>query len=185
MVSNKSSKTIKSLSKTIKSLEKDSRQLKKLVSTLQKCNEDEESSLSLEEGSSDFKDAMEMLEEHHPKVVLALKSSKLTNLDLRNVLLLDNQSTFDLCCNNTFASKIIKAENALLMMSNGGGLKITEKCNIPGYKYLVWYSKKAITNIICLKNIIKCYRVTYDSELDTTFVVHHSAFGLPDLLFKI
>ena len=81
---------------------------------------------------------MEMLGEHHPKVVFALKSRKLTNLDLRNVLLLDNQSTFDLCCNKRFASKIIKAENAILMTSNGGGLKITEKCKIPGYKYLVW-----------------------------------------------
>ncbi len=68
---------------------------------------------------------------------------------------MDNQSTFDLCCIKTFASKIIKAENALSMMRNGGGLKITEKCKIPGYKYLVWYSKKAITNIICLKNLIK------------------------------
>ena len=43
------------------------------------------------------------------------------------------------------------------MTSNGDGLKITKKCKIPGYKYLVWYSKKAITNIICLKNLIKCY----------------------------
>jgi hypothetical protein len=84
-----------------------------------------------------------------------------------------------------FASKIIKAENALLMTSNGGGLKTTEKCKIPGYKYLVWYSKKAITNIICLKNLIKCYQVTYDSELDTIFVVHRSAFDLPDLLFEM
>jgi hypothetical protein len=34
---------------------------------------------------------MEMLKEHHhSKVVLALKSRKFTNLDLRNVLLLDN-----------------------------------------------------------------------------------------------
>ena len=191
MASNKSSKSIKSLSKTMRSLEKDNRRLKKSISALQKCNEDEESSLSLEEDSSSeegtihFQDAMEMLEEYHPKVVLALKSSKSTNLDLRNVLLLDNQSTFDLCCNKTFASKIIKAENTLSMTSNGGGLKITEKCKIPGYKYLVWYSKKAITNIICLKNLIKCYRVTYDSELDTTFVVHRSAFGLPDLLFEM
>jgi hypothetical protein len=128
---------------------------------------------------------MEMLEEHHPKVVLALKSRKFTNLDLRNVLLLDNQSTFDLCCNKTFASKIIKAKNVLLMTSNGGGLKITEKCKIPGYKYLVWYSKKAIANVICLKNLIKFYQFTYDSKLDTTFVVHHSAFGLPDLLFEM
>ena len=47
------------------------------------------------------------------------------------------------------------------------------------------HSKKAITDIICLKNLIKCYQITYDSELDTTFVVHHSAFGLPDLLFEM
>jgi hypothetical protein len=84
-----------------------------------------------------------------------------------------------------FASKIFKAKNALSMMSNGGGLKITKKCKMPGYKYLVWFSKKAITSIICLKNLIKCYRVTYDSELDTTFIVHRSAFGLPNLLFEM
>ena len=71
------------------------------------------------------------------------------------------------------------------MTSNGGGLKITEKCKISGYKYLVWFSKKAITNIICLKNLIKCYRVTYDSEVDTLFVVHSGVRGLPGLLFEM
>jgi hypothetical protein len=155
-----------------------------LVSMQQKCNEDDnnDSLLSTVESSSHFQDAMEILKEHHPKTVLALKLRKFTDLDLRNVLLLDNQSTFDLCYNKMFASKIFKAKNALSMMSNGGGLKITKKCKIPGYKYLVWFSKKAITNIICLKNLIKCYRITYDSKLDTTFVVHCSAFGLTDLL---
>ncbi len=68
-------------------------------------------------------------------------------MDLWNVLLLDNQSTFNLCCNKRFTLKIMKATNALTMMRNGGGLRITEKCKIPGYKYPVWYSKKAITNI--------------------------------------
>jgi hypothetical protein len=121
------------------------------------------------EGSSYFQDALEMLEEHHPRIVLALKHRKFTELDLRNVLLLDNQSTFDLCCNKKIASKIIKAKNTLQMTSNGADLKITEKCKIPGYKYLVWYSKKAITNIICLKNLINCYKVAYDSKGDTKF----------------
>ena len=40
-------------------------------------------------------------------------------------------------------------------------------------------------NIICLKNLIKRYRNTYDSEVDTSFVVHHSLHGLPDLLFEM
>jgi hypothetical protein len=101
---------------------------------------------------------LDLLEEWNPKIVLALKSSKNVDLDLRNVLLLDNQSTFDLCCNKKFTSQVTKATNSLTMTSNDGGLKITEKCKIPGYKYSVWYSKKAITNIICLKNLIKCYR---------------------------
>ncbi len=180
-------KTIKSLSKTMRLLEKDNKRLKKSVSALQKCNEDDDddSSISMVEGSSHFQDALEMLEEHHPRIVLALKHRIFMELDLRNVLLLDNQSTFDLCCNEKFSSKNIKTENALQMTSNGGGLKITEKCKIPGYKYLVCYSKKAITNIICLKNLIKCYRVMYDSEVDTTFVVYHSVFGLLDLLFEM
>ena len=109
--------------------------------------------------------------------MLALKHEsvkRLNELDLRNVLLLDNQSTIDLCCNKKFTSKIIKALYALHMKSNVGGLKITEECKIPGYKYKLWFSEKAITNIICLKNLIKCYRVNYDSEVDTLFVVNHS-----------
>ncbi len=83
-----------------------------------------------------------MLEKQNPKIVLALKSRKYDDLDLRNVLLLDNQSTFDLCCNKKFTLRITKATNALTMTSNGGGLRITEKCKIPGYKYPVWYSRE-------------------------------------------
>jgi len=183
---NKSVALVKSLSKTVKSLEKSNRKLKKSVSALQKCEEDDDTNSSLStEGTSHFQKSVEMLEECNPKVVLALKSRKLKDLDLKNVLLLDNQSTFDLCCNKKFTSKVFLASNALEMTSNGGGLRITEKCKIPGYKYEVWYSKKAITNIICLKNLIKCYRVTYDSEVDMTFVVHRSAYGLPNLLFEM
>ena len=50
---------------------------------------------------------------------------------------------------------------------------------------LVLFSEQAITNIICLKNLIKIYRFTYDSKVETTFVFHHQQFGLPDLFFKM
>ncbi len=95
----KSVSSMKSLSKTIKGLEKSNQKLKKSVSALQKCDEDNGSDSSLStEGTSHFQKNVEMLEECNPKIVLALKSMrKFTDLDLRNVLLLDNQSTFDLC----------------------------------------------------------------------------------------
>ena len=97
--SSKSTKTTKSLSKTIKALEKENKKLKKSVA-LQQCKEDDgedsdESSIStVKEGSSHFQDNLEILEATHPKIVLALKHKsfqKNSELDLRNVLLLDNQ----------------------------------------------------------------------------------------------
>ena len=105
-----------------------------------------------------------MLQESHPKIALALKSNKSIGLDLRNVLLLDNQSTFNLCCNRKFASLVRKALHALNMTSNGCGLKIMKQCKIPGYKFWVCFSENAITNIICLKNLIKIYRFTLTAK---------------------
>jgi hypothetical protein len=75
---------------------------------------------------------LDLLEETNPKIVLALKSSKHDDLELTNVLLLDNQSTFGLCCNEKFTSQIFKVKSPLLMTSNGGGLKISHKSRIPG-----------------------------------------------------
>jgi hypothetical protein len=114
-----------------------------------------------------------------------LKSSKSLNLNLRCVLLLDNQSTFDLCCNRGFMSRIKKASHALNVTSNGSGLKITKQGKLPGYKCWVWLSEKAITNIIYLRKLIKIYRITYDSKVETTFVIHCQQFGLHDLFFEM
>jgi hypothetical protein len=88
-------------------LEKSNHKLKKSVSALQKCEEDgDESSISSSEGMNHFQMDLDLLEERNPKIVLALKSSKNVDLDLRNVLLLDNQSTFDLCWNKKFTSQV-------------------------------------------------------------------------------
>jgi hypothetical protein len=142
-------------------------------------------SISSTEGSSHFQKTIEFVEESYPKIALALKSSKSHNLDLRCILLLDNQLMFDLCCNRGFMSRIKKASCALSMTSNSSGLKITEQGKFPGYKFWVWFSKKAITNIICLKNLIKIYRVTYDSKVETTCVIYCQQCGLPDLFFEM
>ncbi len=106
VASGKSAKIIKSITKTMKSLEKDNCRLKKSVSALQKWDESEDNDLSISsaKGSRHFQEAMEMLQESHPKIVLALKSSKSIGLDLSNVLLMDNQSTFDLCYNRKFVN---------------------------------------------------------------------------------
>jgi hypothetical protein len=109
----KSAKMMKSISKTIKSLEKDNCRSKKF-SALQKCKEDDgnDPSISSAEGLSHFQKTIKFLKESYPKIALALKSSKSLDLDLRCVLLLDNHSMFDLCCNRGFMSMIRKASCA-------------------------------------------------------------------------
>ena len=55
---------------------------------------------------------------------------------------------------------------------------------MPGYNYDTWYNKDAISNMISLKNIIRQYRVTYNSY-DQTFVIHREESSLPDMEFRM
>ncbi len=116
---------------------------------------------------------------------MALKSHKAQNLDLRIVWLLDNQSTFDLCCNPDFAHKWRNAKRSMHMSSNGGGLRISKECKVLGYDFGVWFTKWAMTNILCLKNLIHLYQVTYDSNWRMAFIVHREEFGLPNMVFDM
>jgi hypothetical protein len=118
---------------------------------------------------------------------MALKSHnhKRQDLDLRNVWLLDNRSTFDLCCNPDLAKKRLNAKQAMNMLSNGGGLQISKEYMVPGYDFWVWFTTKAMTNIICYKNLIPLYRVTYDSKWWMAFIVHWEDFDLLNMIFDM
>ena len=50
------------------------------------------------------------------------------------------------------------------------------------FKAMIWFGKRAITNIISLSNVIQKYRVTYDSE-EKMFIVHREAEGKPNMEF--
>ena len=88
----------------------------------------------------------------------------------------------DLFCNRVLVTKIIMPEKSLRLKSNGRTMIVTKKARVAGYHTDVWYNRSAITNILTLKNVIKQYRVTYDSD-DHTFVVHHKQAGLPNMNF--
>ena len=77
------------------------------------------------------------------------------------------------------------------MSGNGGGLRITRKANImrlypkDGDPAETWFDEQCITNLLSFKEIIKHFRITYDSEVDTSFTVHRRSEGLVDLHFKM
>jgi hypothetical protein len=116
---------------------------------------------------------------------MTFKQSKkgLRGFDLREVVLLDNQSTVDVFCNKKLVKNIRLAPEPLTLKSNGGELLISHIADVADYYEPVWFSKQAIANIFSLKTMKKQYKVTYDS-VEESFVVHREVVGLPNLSFK-
>ena len=92
-------------------------------------------------------------------------------LNLRDMILLDNQSTVDLFCNPKLVSHISKTKQSMTVHGNGGTLTSNTKAHVENYGS-VWYHPQAITNILSLKNVSKKFRVTYDSQGKGAFIVH-------------
>ena len=77
----------------------------------------------------------------------------------------------DLFCNQALVTETYKSSSSMILKSNGGTMVVTHKSKLAGYHKNVWFSKRAITNIIDLSNVIQKYWVTYESE-DKIFIVH-------------
>ena len=97
-----------------------------------------------------------------------------SKLDLTQVILLDNQATMALFRNESLVSTTFESKTLMILKRNGGTMKVNHKATINCYERPVWFSKDAITNIVALKNIIRKYRVTYDSD-ESKFVVLREA----------
>ena len=121
--------------------------------------------------------------ERHAEVALKQSKGKLSDINLREVILLDNQYTLSFFCNRRMVTDVSSSAEPLTLRSNGGTLDVDHTALI-GQSTEVWFSKKAITNILSLKDVIKCYRVTYDSY-DGAFIVWRENKGLPNMIFKM
>jgi hypothetical protein len=117
-----------------------------------------------------------MLKQSHPS---------LRELDMKEVILLDSQSTIDIFCNRKLLGKIKRSMKPLRLRSDGGSIILNKVATIDNYCGKVWYLKDAITNILSLKNVIKQYQVTYNSEEGLYFIVHRAEHGAPNMYFEM
>jgi hypothetical protein len=94
--------------------------------------------------------------EFEPRIAKLVKQAGLSvKIDLREIILLDSQSTMDLFCNAALVTKNCKSTTSMRLNSNGGTMVVTRKVTMPGYNKDVWFSTRVITNIIALSNFIQ------------------------------
>jgi hypothetical protein len=98
--------------------------------------------------------------EFEPRIAKLFKQAGLLiKIDLREIILLDSQSTIDIFCNSALVSKTCKSTTSMRLKSNGGTMVVTRKAIMPGYNKDVWFSTRAITKIIALSNLsaVSCH----------------------------
>lgn len=94
--------------------------------------------------------------------------------EMKNLVLLDSDSTDTIFCNQELVSNIRESNERLVITTNGGPLVTRMKCDVP-YLGEVWFNEKSITNIISLADMAKQFRVTMDTDAEKALLVH-----LPD-----
>ena len=133
-------------------------------------NPDKKSSnkkLTLKNKSVQFTNVNDTDEENNEDVCAAQHNFAFDTListsdDLRHLLLLDNQSTCDFFCNPKLLKNVHPTPNTMSVKGNGGSITTKKIGYLKNYGD-VWFDERAITNILCLKNVKQKYRVTYDS----------------------
>jgi len=87
-----------------------------------------------------------------------------------------------LFCNKRLVTNIRKSNEKLTLRSNGGSMKVGKIASI-NKSTDVWFSTKAITNILSLRDVKRHYHVTYDSY-NEAFIVWREKKGLPNIVFR-
>jgi hypothetical protein len=90
---------------------------------------------------------------------------------MREIILLDTESTCDLFCNADLVVNIQKAEEPLRLATNAGEILVYHTAEVPEYGR-VWFHSEAMTNVFSFANMKKKHRITCDTDEEDALLVH-------------
>ena len=93
------------------------------------------------------------------------------NDNIMDCILLDSGSTIDIIGNEKFVENVRDSDTYIDVGTNGGDIRVTKEATLKNYG-TVSFDKNIIANILSLKNLVKKYRVQFDSAYDNCFYVH-------------
>ena len=76
-----------------------------------------------------------------------------TKLNLREVILMESQSTMDLFCNRALAENNTKSKTKIRLKRNDGTMTVSHQSMANCHHKNVWFSEYTITNIVALRNL--------------------------------
>jgi hypothetical protein len=138
---------------------------------------DDDKSTSSSVKSHDYEEEAEE-EEESVTGWSGLHCSFAPTVNMRDMILLDSDSTDTVFCNPKYVTNIRDSDESLSISTNGGIMKSHQKCDIPHIEN-VWFNKHSITNIISMQDMTAKFRVTMDSKEELALLVH-----LPDKIVK-
>ena len=168
---------MKKLAKDINNISRafttDNTQLQKLEeadSDLSDSEDEDEAShfqmAGIDFGKSDFQFA-QLVKKFDPHIAIPFNYTAgcnvgyKTKINLREVILIDIQSTMDIFCNRALVEKTTDSKTKMRLKSNGVTMTVSHQATVKGYHNSVWFSENYITDIIVLRNLRIQYLVTY------------------------
>jgi hypothetical protein len=92
--------------------------------------------------------------------------------NLSDMILLDSDSTDSVfVIRSMLQTNIRDSKDTLKILTNGGTLKTTQKCDVPDLRKCC-FNKDSITNIIAMRDMRKKFCVTMDTKKEVAIIVH-------------
>ena len=120
----------------------------------------------------------------YKNIKTALSQKRLNDINLRLVILLDNQFSISLFCNPRLTPGFCKADKPMYLQSNGGAMTLHWVVEIGDGQTKEWFLKRAIMNILSLKMAQELYHMFYNCERGQ-FTIHWVEHGKLDMIFRM